>query len=246
MFGAKKVSEPERLRAFYADQTDGELLQLDSNRDGLTNVAGEALAEIMTQRGLTQTEADEASGAHEEMPEVPAELGSREVFLYLGEALLDRFRDMFHLRKTIRALEEAEIGFRVVDRSRRDRTGWNGNEIATDLIVRETDVERAATLLREARRLSPEASDSSESRSSQGAADELSLLHSCERSEALRLVQELSGAGVSFLWRDGRADTELPDENTIAIEVYESQQERANDALQRWMSASEHEGTVRL
>ena len=48
----------------------------------------------------------------------------------------------------------------------------------------------------------------------------------CERAEGLTLAHALSEAGISFYWRDGREDNEVPGEDGIALEVQSAQQAR--------------------
>ena len=98
----------EKLGALYAEKSDGELLDLYERRDGLTEMAQQALAGEMRQRRLTPG----GAGA-----EVVAEAGGDEVEdrVEAGEVLAYLFHDAFEAREAIRTMTEAGIAHRMLD-----------------------------------------------------------------------------------------------------------------------------------
>jgi hypothetical protein len=59
-----------------------------------------------------------------------------------------------------------------------------------------------------------------------------------DRNEALVAAQALGEAGITYLWRDGRDDAaELPDEETVAIEVRPADLERATQLVEAALAA---------
>src|SRR5579875_3782440 len=113
MFGMKKTSELDRLRAVYAEQTDNELLRLYDAREGLTEAARQALDEVMQQRGL-ERKSPEAVGFLP-MPQPSINREEFEEGLSPDEAELWTFLDTYQLQSLLSMLEESGIAFRLLD-----------------------------------------------------------------------------------------------------------------------------------
>ena len=235
MFGFKKTSESDRLRAVYADQSDGELLRLFDERDGLTDAAKEALTEAIKQRGLEAVandtpEADEPNA--EDQGGLRDELGPDEVPVYT-------FSDTYQLRDMLGLLEEANIAFRLEDYSDTRSAGlFSTRQTGVTVIVENVRAQEAKACLRQilfASSLDQDETPALHFTPPSG----LVLLLTCDRADALRLVPALSEGGISFYWRDGREDDEVPGEEVVAIEVHAAQRKHADEIVQRWASATE-------
>ena len=101
----------EKLSALYAEKSDGELLDLYERRDGLTEMAQQALAGVMRERRLSAA-ADSGLGAVGEAEAVGAEA---EDSVEEGEVLAYLFHDAFEAREAIRVMREAGIAHRMLD-----------------------------------------------------------------------------------------------------------------------------------
>jgi len=77
----------------------------------------------------------------------------------------------------------------------------------------------------------------------EGSADErdeygLVVLSMFDRNEALAAADALGKVGITYLWRDGRDDTAgLPDEDTVAIEVWAEDMDRAAKLVDEALAA---------
>jgi hypothetical protein len=220
----------EKLGALYGEKSDGELLDLFDQRDGLTEMAQQALAGVMLARRLST---QPAFGVQERELAVASEdgddtVGSREVLAYL-------FHDAFQAREAIRTLTEAGIEHRMLD--------WHvvhperpPHPMGLDLglVVARADVQRTNEILKEELGLfpEPEGDDAPED------GESMVVLSMYERADALVVARALGEAKMSYIWRDGSEQgSELPDEETVAIEVNSADVERAGlvteDALAR-------------
>lgn len=212
----------EKLGALYAEKSDGELLDLYDRRDGLTEMAQQALAGEMRQRRLTP----DGAGA-----EVVAEAGGDEVEdrVEAGEVLAYLFHDAFEAREAIRTMSEAGIAHRMLDwhvvnpEMTVSQTG-----VDLGLVVSRQDVPKTLRVLKENLGLFPEPEEIT-----QEAGEALAVLSMFERGEALVAARALGEAGMTYLWRDGRDHPgEMPDEETVAIEVKASDVERAAELVE--------------
>lgn len=208
----------EKLGALYSEKSDGELLDLYDKRNGLTEMAQQALAGVMRERGLSGRVAAAAV----------ASVGGEEEADSVGEdeGLLYMFTDAFEAREAMRHMREAGIAHRMLD--------WHGVEpereashtgLDLGLVVRRGDARRAVLVLKEKLGLFPGpemVGDGS------GDGDGLVVLSMFDREEALAAAGALGRVGMTFLWRDGRDEASgLPDEETIAIEVRAEDVDRA-------------------
>jgi hypothetical protein len=214
----------EKLSALYDEKSDGELLDLYEQRGGLTEIAQQALLGVMRQRKL-----DTAGGAG---AEVMAEAGGDEVEdrLQSDEVLAYLFHDAFQAREAIRTLTEAGIEHRMLD--------WHvvhpemkpyPNGLDLGLVVAQSDLQSTLAVLKEQLGLFPgaEGEDAPED------GDSMAVLSMYERGEALVAAQALGEAKMSYLWRDGSEQgSDLPDGETVAIEVNSADVERATQVVE--------------
>jgi hypothetical protein len=209
----------DTLTALYAEKSDGELLELAGKRDGLTEMAQQALADVMRQRGLSSRGAVADAEVREVGEDVVAE----------GEVLAYLFHDAFEAREAMRCMTEAGIGHRMLD--------WHVVEpempvsqtgVDLGLVVQRAEARQTLVVLKEKLGLFPPAEEGD------GHAGEgLTVLSMFERGEGLVAAQALGMAGVTYLWRDGRdAAAHLPDEETVAIEVRPEDVGRATELVE--------------
>ena len=105
--------------------------------------------------------------------------------------------------------------------SRRCRSSQTGVDLG--LVVAQADLQRTRAVLKENLGLFPEPGELHKS-----AGEALAVLSMYERGDALVAARALGEAGMTYLWRDGSDHVgELPDGETVAIEVKASEVERA-------------------
>ena len=220
----------EKLGALYAEKSDGELLDLYEQRDGLTEMAQQALAGVMLARRLST---HEPFGVQERELAVGDEEG--EETLGSGEVLAYLFHDAFQAREAIRTLTEAGIEHRMLD--------WHvvhperpPHPMGLDLglVVAQSDLQSTNEILKQELGLFPDAEGDDEPEDGES----MVVLSMYERGEALVAARGLGEAKMSYRWRDGSEEgSDLPDEETVAIEVNAGDVERAaqvvEDALAR-------------
>ncbi len=207
----------EKLGALYAEKSDGELLDMYEQRESLTQLAQQALASVMRERRLHPG----SSPGVEAQPETGTQ---PEDSLAEGDVLVYLFHDAFEAREAIRTMREAAIAHRMLDwhvvnpEMQVSQTG-----VDLGLVVAQADLQRTRAVLKENLGLFPEPEEFA-----QEAGEALAVLSMFERAEALVAARALGEAGMTYLWRDGRDHVgELPDEETVAIEVKASDVERA-------------------
>ena len=215
----------EKLGALYAEKSDGELLDLYEQRDGLTEMAQQALAGGMRQRRLDTNapfgvQEPELAVAYDEGDDT---VGASEVLAYL-------FHDAFQAREAIRTLTEAGIEHRMLDWHvvHPEMTPYQ-NGLDLGLVVAQADLQSTLGVLKEQLGLFPgaEGEDAPED------GDSMAVLSMYERGEALAAARALGEAKMSFLWRDGSEHgSDLPDEETVAIEVNSADVERATQVVE--------------
>ena len=164
----------EKLSAVYAEKSDGELLGLFEQRDGLTEMAQQALTDVMRARGLSARDIDEPEKAIG--GEVEERVGAGEVLAYL-------FHDAFEAREAIRVLTEAGIEHTMMD--------WHVVHPEMTPYPNGLDL-------------------------------------------GLVVARALGEAKMSYLWRDGSEHgSDLPDAETVAIEVNTGDLERAAQVVEQ-------------
>jgi hypothetical protein len=215
----------EKLGALYAEKSDGELLDLYEQRDGLTEMAQQALVGVMRERKLSTqpvfgVQEPELAVSYEEGDDT---LGSGEVLAYL-------FHDAFQAREAIRTLTEAGIEHRMLDwHVVQPERPVSQTGLDLGLVVTRADLQSTNEVLKEELGLfpEPEGDDAPED------GDSMVVLSMYERGEALVAARALGEAGVTYMWRDGRdAGSELPDEETVAIWVNAADVERATQVVE--------------
>ena len=215
----------EKLGALYAEKSDGELLDLYEQRDGLTELAQQALAGVMRARGLHP---QPAFGAQQ--PEFAVSDDEGDDTVGTGEVLAYLFHDAFQAREAMRTMNEAGIEHRMLD--------WHvvqperpPHPLGLDLglVVARADLPAANEVLKEKLGLYPEAEGEEAPEDGEG----MVVLSMYERGDALDAARALGEAGMTYLWRDGRdPGSELPDEETVAIWVHAVDVERAAQAVE--------------
>ena len=215
----------EKLGALYEEKSDGELLDLFAQREGLTEMAQQALLGVMRQRKL-----DTHAAFGVQSPELSGSDAVEEDTLEDGEVLAYLFHDAFQAREAIRTLTEAGIEHRMVDwhvvhpEMTVSQTGLD-----LGLVVGRADLQSTLAVLKEQLGLfpGPEGDDAPED------GDSMAVLSMYERGEALVAARALGLAKMSFLWRDGSEHgSDLPDEETVAIEVNSADVERATQVVE--------------
>lgn len=223
-------SQLGKLGALYAEKSDGELLGLYEQRDGLTELAQQALAAVMRERRLSTAE---AAGPQETASEAGDEAGEDRVLD--GEVLAYLFHDAFEAREAIRAMTEAGIAHRMLDWHVVDpKMTVSQTGVDVGLVVGRAEARRTLEVLKERMGLFPEAEDGGGA----GHEEPMAVLSMFERGEGLVAARALGEAGMTYLWRDGRDHVgELPDEETVAIEVRVGDMERATGLVEDALAA---------
>jgi hypothetical protein len=221
----------EDLCAIYAEKTDDELFGLHEQRDDLTDAAQQALAQVMRERKLTGVTAPPIKAGR--MTEVKTD-----TVLADDEVCVWTFDDAFQAREALRLLTNAEIEHRVVDSSKKSGNAFSGTNFQLQLgvIVNRHDAKAARAVLHETMGLfpGPEGDDDNASPHTSG---DLVLLSMFDRKDAFAAAQALGEAGISYLWRDGLDTTQqLPDGETVAIEVVKDELERATQLVEEKLS----------
>jgi len=217
----------EKLSALYDEKSDGELLDLYEQRDGLTEMAQDALAAVMRTRKLSTRGAfvqrkSDVEGVNEDT------LENDEVLAYL-------FHDAFEAREAIRVLTDAGMEHRMLDwHVVQPEMKPSPNGLDLGLVVARGDLPRTTEELQE--KLGLVAWREQDGGSEDG--ESMVVLSMYERGDALVAAQALGEAKMSYLWRDGSEQgSDLPDGETVAIDVNSEDVERASqvveDALRR-------------
>lgn len=224
----------ERLCALYDEKSDDELLGMYADREDLTEVAQQALAQTMRDRRLE----GRAPTPHAQEPE--ADGPSLE--LVGSEKAIWTFADAFEAREAIRVLDDAGLWQRVVDQTEPADSLRGRTQLALTLIVREKDLEAAVRLLRDKIGLFPLPENGVGEGSPLSGMREMVLLSMFDRHEGLVAAEALGKVGISYCWRDGADESqELPDEQTVAIEVRGELMEVATGVVEKALAASDAE-----
>lgn len=224
----------ETLSALYAEKSDGELLDLFDQRDGLTEMAQQALVGVMRERRLnTQpgfgVQERELAGPYAG----PDDDGEDRV--EPGEVLAYLFHDAFQAREAIRTMTEAGIEHRMLDwHVVQPERPVDPSGLDLGLVVGRGDLQATGKVLKEKLGLFPGAEEA-EALEDGASMEVLSMF---ERGDALVAARALGEARMSYLWRDGSEHgSELPDAETVAIEVNAADVERATQVVEDALAA---------
>jgi hypothetical protein len=225
----------EELCAIYAEKSDGELLDLHDQHENLTDAAQQALEQVMRERKLAGAATLLPKVSPGKMPEVRSG-----TLLDEHEVCVWTFDDAFQAREALRLLTAAEIEHRVVDTSQKSGDAFRGQnfQLQLSVIVDRKDLKQARDVLQNSLGLfpGPEGGDETSGLDPVG---ELALLSMFDLQDALIAAQALGEAGISYVWRDGRDETQqLPDADTVAIEVRTSELERATSLVEEKLAQS--------
>ncbi len=201
----------------YNDRSDAELLILHENRDDLTDLAQQALAQVLKERSLSVT------GVPVAQPLANHSTLAEEA-LDADEAELQTFDDAFRLNEALRLLTHAEIPHRVVNWDEiNPRSAATRGMLQLGLIVGKEDEAQARKLLQRKMKLFPQAEGTDAVDDPKG----MTLLGVMSRLNALVVAHALGSAGISYVWSDGRDDMTL-EEQEIRLEVQAQRLEEAH------------------
>ncbi|MES2394177.1 MAG: hypothetical protein V4555_21270 [Acidobacteriota bacterium] len=208
----------KQLCETYAEKSDGELLDLDERREDLTELAQEALAKAMKDRGLEAAKQEEVGPAapgwsEDEDSRDSLEIGEDEEPLYL-------FGDGLQARAAVGAMVDGEIAYRIIERPSEGPYGRPGGLL---MVVKAEDVVEAQTLLRAKIGLFPlpEGDDAFEELVGWEPVGEFA------KEDGLVVARALADNGFSYIWDDYEEGSVGPDPN-VQISV---RAERVKKAL---------------
>jgi hypothetical protein len=216
--------EWKRLCELYAEKSDEDLLDLWHDHEDLTQVAQEALAQVIKDRGLELKSTEAESGQPE------SQAGSQdEESLLRDEIGLWSFSDAFQASQAIRHMTEAEIAFRMIDQS---KVNWDSlrsrNQVGLLMVVKVADASRAERLLRENMGLFPLPEGEEEPIGSLNLLTDFITVGLYSMEHAQIVAEALGNARISYLWRDGHEELNVaPGWDGVAIEVSRANWERA-------------------
>lgn len=216
----------EQLCALYAERNDDELLNMYAHRDDLTDLAQQALAEVMRQRNLAPQDGESQA------PSEGDTTGAN------PDQLVYMFHDAFEAREAMRHLSAAGIGHAMHDWHEVE-TGMRFHPSGLDLGLTVDPAQRAeaVSILKEKLGLFPDA-ETGAAHPGESPDSGLVLLSMFDLVEGLIAARVLAEAGISFYWRDGRDEPEaLPDAETVAIEVRPERLQRASSLVEAKLDA---------
>jgi hypothetical protein len=217
--------ELANLLDVYNDRSDQELLSLYENRDDLTELAQQALTQVIRDRGLSVTGVPVMDAGQQHRAAVKDALDDDEVEL-------QTFDDAFRLNEALRLLTAAEIPHRVVNWDEILPQG-GGPRLALGLIVGRAEEAEARRILQAEMKLFPTAPEGTDSALEE---DGFAMLGIFSRADALRLAQVFGSEGISFLWTDGREVFTLEEEE-VRVEVFKKNLERAHALVSQTLGA---------
>jgi hypothetical protein len=145
------------------------------------------------------------------------------------------FHDAFEAREAIRTMTEAGIAHRMLDwHVVQPEMTVSQTGVDLGLVVARSDARQTMGLLKEKLGLFPGAEEEGAPEHGEG----MAVLSMFERGEALVAARALGEAGMTYLWRDGRDHAgELPDDETVSIEVRVADVERATQMVEDALAA---------
>ena len=227
--GADK--ELKRLCELYAEKSDEDLLDLHENRDGLTDIAQQALAQVMNDRSLSPPSLPVESHVSRNAPDRSSDEDGD--LLDADEVCVYTFDDAFQASQALQHLQNAGIEHRVVD--------WNESAqksplyrptVRLGIIVYQDQEQAAKAVLQDAMGLFPAPEGGDPFAEFAG----LMQVGIFERADALIVAQVLGEAGLSYVWNDARDDPHATGDN-VSIEVRGERVEDAHKLVEERLSA---------
>ena len=221
----------EDLCALYEQKSEPELLALYAQRDDLTDLAQQALEQVMRQRHIAAptAAAEEASSAPD--AEQPRGLAADEVCLFT-------FSDAFQASEALRLLEQHDVPCRMVNWDElRPRSESGGPPMRLGLVVSRPDAEQAKRILQKAMNLFPPA-EGHDDFADFDALDGFLLVGVFARQDALRVAHALGFHGVSYLWSDDREDP-AAETDDVQIQVHGTRLDHAQQIAEAALGESE-------
>ncbi len=221
------------LCALYTEKSEPELLALYAQHDDLTDVAQQALTQVMKYRGIVApTLAEPEFAALGDTPDASEELVSRA--LDADEICIFTFSDAFQAGEALRLLKNEQIACRIVNWDElRPRTDPGGPPMRLGMVVGRSDAAQAKHVLQQAMNLFPPAEGGDAFEDLSG----MMLVGVFEREDALLVAHALGSDGVSYLWSDDREDPEA-DTDHVQIQVNAQQLNHAHQLAEQALSAA--------
>ncbi|QMV18713.1 hypothetical protein GOB94_08485 [Granulicella sp. 5B5] len=194
----------EDLCALYAERSEPELLALYEQHEDLTDLAQQALQQVMHERGIAAPQPAAAQ------PELPAEDPTGSAALAADEICIFTFSDAFQLGEALRILQRQEVLCRTInwdEVSPRD----DGGPMRLGLIVKRADAAKAKQALQQAMNLYPAAKGAEPFE----ALADFAQVGIFLRDDALLVAHALGAAGVSYVWNDSRDDDTMGEDEVI-------------------------------
>ena len=213
----------EDLCAVYAEKSEPELLALYEQREDLTEIAQEALTQVMRERRIA------APHVMSEPVEPQDEERIQQAALAADDVCIYTFDDAFQLREALNLLEQQDIGCRMVNWDELAPIQGDARpRMRLGLIVKRQDAATAKQILQQAMNLFPPA----EGDDTFDISDALGQVGTFARADALVVAHALGSAGVSYRWNDSRDDETLA-EDEVLIETGTDLQDEAHQIAQQ-------------
>ena len=213
----------DRMVALYSEKSDEELEQLYAAREDLTEVAEQALTDVLHKRGIaprTQALSPLLEERRDDADPANSPLAQDEVCLYT-------FDDAFRTTEALRLLDRADIPARVIDwNAISDQTRERRPTLQLGVVVKRLDQAAASHILQEELGLLLPLKGNSDFMETHDFVPVARL----ERADALVLAHALGTHGISYLWTDDRDDASAG-ADLVAIEVRAERIDRANKLM---------------
>lgn len=218
--------EVERLAAVYAENSDEQLLAMYDRREDLTDVAQEALAQVMKARGVVpkstvaHSPADSVVALEERAEELQDPLDPDEVCVW-------NFDDVFQLQEALRILDNTGIEQRVVNWNEFARPNSVTRPTYLGLVVWREDLERAKGILQEKLALFPPQEPEETFEYVLGFVP----LGEFSRADAKAIADALGEGGFSYVWDDEMENSNVSS-RSVSISVKGKREAKARDWLE--------------
>ena len=220
--------EVERLAGVYAENSDEQLLEMYDRREDLTDVAQEALARVMKERGVVAKPAGDQPRLdpvveEESTSEATAPLDSDEVCVWT-------FDDAFNLGEALKRLERVGIEKRVMNwKEVYPERATQGPPLELGLVIWRDDLPRVQSLLQDFVNVTAEQVE-------EGEALDYVLgfvpLGDFWRADAKAIADALGEGGFSYVW-DDEMENSSRSGKTVSISVRRSREAKARALLEK-------------